>query len=108
DYTVYTKGQPLDDQAMKEQYNDDINNETEVKAVDHKPNQYNMLLTWAAHQKMINSGLTDSIKPVLSDALADPAYALFPYVPSLNWALDNYGPLWIPAKGATLTLTAAN
>lgn len=32
---------------------------------------------------------------------------LFPFTET-GWTRDNYGPLWIPAKGATVTLTAEN
>lgn len=30
---------------------------------------------------------------------------LFPQVPSLKWNIDNYGPIYIPKKGATVKLT---
>lgn len=32
---------------------------------------------------------------------------LFPFV-EMGWTRDNYGPIWIPAKGATVELTAEN
>ena len=102
DYTVVTKGQPLDPSAMKEQYNV---NEDDVRPTT-TPNQYDILLTWAAHQKMLSSGLAKSITPDIIDI--DPQSPVFPFVAGSNWALDNYGPIWIPAKGATLTLTPAN
>ena len=33
---------------------------------------------------------------------------VFPNDEAYNWTSDNFGPLWIPAKGATVTLTAEN
>ncbi|PZP50300.1 MAG: signal peptidase I, partial [Pseudopedobacter saltans] len=33
---------------------------------------------------------------------------VFPYDAYHNWTPDNFGPLWIPKKGATLTLTLQN
>lgn len=33
---------------------------------------------------------------------------LFPHNPALNWTTDNYGPLWVPKKGATIELTPEN
>ncbi|MFA6201427.1 MAG: signal peptidase I [Bacteroidales bacterium] len=33
---------------------------------------------------------------------------LFPYVDSLNWNVDNYGPVLIPKKGMTISLTPMN
>lgn len=37
----------------------------------------------------------------------DSELMLFPYVDQ-QWTRDNYGPLWIPAKGASVTLTPDN
>jgi signal peptidase I len=101
-YTVDTKGQPLDEQVMKDDYNLDINNGDEIRPTGI-PNQFDMLLTWAAHQKMLNSGLAKSIVPDIDSDLS-----VYPYVNTYTWSRDNYGPLWIPAKGATLTLTPQN
>jgi signal peptidase I len=101
-YTVDTKGQPLDEQVMKDEYDLDINNGDEIRPTGI-PNQFDMLLTWAAHQKMLSSGLAKSIVPDIDSDLS-----VYPYVDSYKWSRDNYGPLWIPAKGATLTLTAQN
>jgi signal peptidase I len=33
---------------------------------------------------------------------------MFPHNPSFRWNQDNYGPLWIPAKGAVVKLDTAN
>lgn len=33
---------------------------------------------------------------------------LFPNDPSNTWTVDDYGPIWIPAKGATITLNPEN
>jgi len=101
-YTVETKGQPLDETAVKEAYNIDINNPDEVRTTGSS-NQYDMLLTWAAHQQMMNSGLAKSITPDI-----DSQESVFPYAPTSPWSRDNFGPIWIPARGATLTLTAEN
>ena len=101
-YTVDTKGQPLDEGILKDEYNVDINNMDEVRQTG-VPNQFDMLLTWSAHQKMLKSGLAARIVPDI-----DSQQSVWPYVPSITWSRDNYGPLWIPAKGATLTLTPQN
>lgn len=101
-YTVDTKGQPLDETAMKDDYNVDINNTDEVRTTG-TPNEYDMLLTWAAHQKMLSSGLASRIVPDI-----DSQESVFPYAPTSPWTRDNFGPIWIPAKGATLTLTPEN
>jgi len=33
---------------------------------------------------------------------------IFPHVPALKWNEDNFGPLWIPSKGATVDLNISN
>jgi signal peptidase I len=101
DYTVTTKGQPLDEGAMKDEYDVDINGD-EVRPIG-PPNQYNMLLTWKAKEKMEKSGLAQSIVPNI-----DSERNVWPYSDSYSWSRDNFGPLWIPARGATLTLTPTN
>ena len=101
-YSVMTKGQALDETVMKDDYDVDVNNGDEVHPTG-TPNQFIMLLTWKAHQKMLNSGLASSIVPEL-----DSDRNVYPYVDSYTWSRDDYGALWIPAKGGTLTLTAQN
>jgi signal peptidase I len=34
--------------------------------------------------------------------------AIFPHSPNFNWNVDNFGPLYIPKKGATVNLTVDN
>jgi len=100
-YTVTTKGQPLDEGAMKDEYDVDINGD-EVRPIG-PPNQYDMLLTSKAKEKMLRSGLAQSIVPDI-----DSSQDVWPHVPAYHWWMDNYGPFWIPCKGCTLNLTAEN
>ena len=104
-YLVTTNGQPMEEKAMAEEYDIDVNNEGEMHPM-MAPNKYEMLLTWKAHEKMLKSGLAKSIIPDISGV--DPQQPVFPFVPALGWSIDNYGPLWIPAKGVPLTLTKEN
>ena len=65
---------------------------------------YLIPLTRDALQKLKNSGWARSIH-------IDQVYNrgdFFPYIDSLGWTRDNYGPIWIPEKGATIRLTAEN
>jgi signal peptidase I len=107
DYTVTTKGQPFDESVMKDEYEVDISSDNPDNIPDVRPNgppnQYTMLLTWRAKEKMQHSGLAQSIV-----ANIDSERDVFPYFESGTWTRDNYGPFWIPAKGATLTLTPTN
>ena len=63
-------------------------------------------LTKDALQKLENSGWARSIH-VDSDKIFDGG-DIFPYIDSLGWSRDNYGPLWIPRKGATIELNEEN
>ena len=102
-YMVELKStQPLDEAVMRDEYNLDINNTEEVRPTG-TPNQFYMLLTWAAHEKMLQNGLAKSIT---ADIDAD--QTVYPYSKSYTWTRDNYGPFWIPEKGKTMTLTAEN
>jgi signal peptidase I len=105
-YTVDTKGQELDENVMKDEYNVDVNdNAGDMPQVmtTGTPNQYRMLLTWSAYQKMLKSGLAKAITPDI-----DSQQSVWPYSATQPWSRDNFGPIWVPAKGATLTLTPDN
>ncbi len=47
------------------------------------------------------------VSPVISRA-GEYAPHIFPYNPVLKWNEDNFGPLWIPSKGATVKLDTSN
>jgi signal peptidase I len=45
----------------------------------------------------------------ISDDIMPPDAGLFPYYDTIHqWSPDNYGPVWIPKKGATIQLTPDN
>ncbi|MBS1599770.1 MAG: signal peptidase I [Bacteroidetes bacterium] len=104
DYLVTTAGQPLDETIMKDEYNIDINNGLELRQTG-VANQYSMLLTYSAKEKMLKSGLAKSITPELDTFATGRVY---PYDNIHKWSVDDYGPIWIPKKGSTITLTAEN
>jgi signal peptidase I len=101
-YTVVTNGQQLDEEVMKEEYDLDIFNPAEFSGTGN-PNEYTMLLTEDARQKLLKNGIAKSMTAILNAP-----YPVFPYDTVHRWNEDNFGPLWIPKKGATLTLTAEN
>jgi signal peptidase I len=105
-YYVQTGGQQLDEAVMKEEYNIDVSNTDEIQPSVGN-NKYRMLLTSSAKEKMLKSGLAKNIIPELDTNLFTPPEALpFPY--DHRWSLDNFGPIWIPKKDASVTLTAEN
>ena len=48
--------------------------------------------------------VVDSITPIIEEQ----GYGLYPLNKHTGWSIDNYGPLWIPQRGATIALTLDN
>jgi signal peptidase I len=102
-YYVQTGGQQLDETVMKEEYNVDVSNTDEIQPANQN-GSYRMLLTSSAKEKMLRNGLAKSVVPELDTSRA--LFQVFPF--DHRWAVDEFGPIWIPKKGATLTLTPEN
>jgi signal peptidase I len=103
-YIVTTNGQQLDADVMKEEYNLDID-KGDYSATGRQ-NEFAMLLTNSAKEKMLKSGLAKIIQ--LDYNYQGGGGGTMPYDKFHNWARDNFGPVWIPKKGATITLTEEN
>ena len=102
-YTVITNGQRLDADNMKEEYNVDIDRGEFTQG--DQPNVYNLTLTEKARQQLIANGLARQVAANI-DAQGG---LVFPYdAYHKDWTRDNYGPIWIPKKGATIQLTLQN
>ena len=101
-YYVATNGQPLDPDVLKEEYDVDMEIPDEFTA-GAQPNTFRMLLTNEAKAKMLKNGLAKTILPELNTM-----HDLYPYDTVHKWTEDNYGPIWIPKKGAALKLTPEN
>ena len=106
-YQVITRGQQLDEDIMKEDYGIALSDPGQFTVTG--TNTHTMLLTAEAAEKMKKSGLAKEVNLQL-DEPKDARYLgiLFPYDSLHQWTLDDYGPVWIPKKGATLTLTHEN
>ncbi|MEJ7679480.1 MAG: signal peptidase I [Segetibacter sp.] len=106
-YQVITRGLQLDEDIMKEEYGIEISDANQFTVTGN--NTFAMLLTAEAAEKMKNSGLANEVN-LLTDQPGDTRYLgiLFPYDSLHKWTLDDYGPVWIPKKGATLMLTTEN
>lgn len=102
EYTVVTNGQQFDNEVMNEEYGIDTRNKDEVRATG-APNEYVMLLTGGVREKLLQSGFAKSVTPILNTPVS-----VYPYDNLHQWNQDNFGPIWIPAKGATITLTPEN
>ena len=66
---------------------------------------YIIPLTKDALQKLEKNGWARSVHIDQANG-QDPN--IYPFVDSLGWTRDNYGPIWIPRKGATIALNALN
>src|SRR6202012_388067 len=97
-YIVKTKGQPLDESVMLDEYDLDITDGSELSPTNN-PNEYQMLLTARAKEKMLKNGVAESIIPII-----DSSQAVWPYSPLAPWKLDNYGPLFLPRRGSVVDL----
>jgi len=70
------------------------------------PHVYIINMTEQEKQILEKSGVTKRIDPFYLDQpnMVD----IFPFDTLHKWSVDNYGPIWIPKKGATVNLTADN
>ena len=68
-------------------------------------NYYIIPLSPSVANKMANMYEVLDIQPFIHPADTSESIDLFPYVDTLPWSIDNYGPVHIPAKGETLHLT---
>ncbi len=110
DYIIKTKGTPIDFKTLA--------NELELteEEVDQYTSAYDgqggYLLNLTNSQKDIISKLPNvsSVEFVVSQpGMYGDANVFFPFSQmSVNWTVDNYGPIIIPKKGATITLDTSN
>lgn len=102
-FHVVTGGQPLSEADMKAKYGLNITNADEIRPLD-STGAYEMLLTWKARKKMLKDGFARHIVPDIDSSVE----GVFPNDEAHHWTRDNYGPLWIPKKGASMELTPLN
>jgi len=103
-YYVKTGGQPLDETVLKDEYDIDMNNPEEFQPTN-EPNSYRVLLTNVSKDKILKSGL---VKNIITETYNKSNAPSFPFDNIHKWTFDDFGPLWVPKKGSTLTLTKEN
>jgi signal peptidase I len=103
-YMVETKGQMLDETVMKEDFDVDLADGEEYQMVNN--NLYLMNLTSDAVGKL-KKNAAFKLTPQLEDSSFYRA-EFSSYVIQKHWTIDNYGPIWVPKKGAVLQLTPEN
>lgn len=73
------------------------------------PGYPSMPLTGEMLEKVKQMGSVESVEANIDVYPPDDGWQLiFPFTPTSTWTRDNFGPLWIPSKGATVKLTAEN
>lgn len=106
-YIVTTTGS-LDPEALYQigiQDNIDDRNKNQVYLVGNNTYVISMSDDEKIQLKMMPGVKTIEPKPL---DMNDAGSVLFPHLDTLNWNVDNYGPVWIPKKGATIQLTPEN
>ncbi|MFM2138385.1 MAG: hypothetical protein RJA57_692 [Bacteroidota bacterium] len=98
--------QPLDPDLFKSEYGVDLFDP--MQSAYMGGNRYRLTLTGRAVEKLKGSGLLKSIQYFVDTATSYYNPAFEDYVWQNKWSTDNYGPIWIPKKGAVLTLTPEN
>ncbi|PVD53494.1 S26 family signal peptidase [Terrimonas sp.] len=112
-YIVKTKGVALDEEVLKEEFNV----EGKYGQISISGNsEYLITLTEAEAEKMKQQPYIESVSKKLNypDAKEyaedEPRYTkMFPQdTAHYKWSEDFYGPVWIPKKGSSITLTPEN
>lgn len=75
--------------------------------IEGSDSYYRMSLTAGEAKKLSELKFVKSIVRDYYPADEKSLY-FFPNDPKFSWTLDNYGPLWVPKKGATVNLTTDN
>ncbi|MFT4203742.1 MAG: signal peptidase I [Chitinophagaceae bacterium] len=101
-YMVTTNSPLTEDQLKHMQARTDTDDLDNLEVSQKSPNTYEVYLRTEDIAFLKSQHNVVNIQPVLA---TDP---VFPYDAYHNWTPDNFGPLWIPKKGATLTLTPEN
>ena len=105
-YKVSVNAPTLDQDVMKDDYNVDFDKGD--YSLTGKPGEYMMLLTANAKEKMQKNGLVKTIVPAVDMPGGDNVFPYDTLAIHRSWSRDNFGPVWIPKKGATLKLTPEN
>ncbi len=102
-YQVYTKG-ALSSEVLKAKYG--------ISISEQQKNEYRMRgwyelpLTEKEADIMKTMSTVDSVYLEMKRPQGD--LHIYPNHPNFSWSEDNFGPLWIPEKGATIPLSLEN
>ncbi len=106
-YTVKTKGSKINSRTLEKM---GLNLE-ELYFDGNLPGYPAMYLTRAMLKEIGELSSVESVEPnldVYPPDYPDSYLSIFPFTEKSGWTRDYFGPLWIPAKGATVELTKDN
>ena len=101
DYIVNTKGNMINPKAF-ERLRISRSDQTKLDG-----STYLLPLTMETAEAISKFSNVKGVTPVVEKSGQFSPH-IFPYDPSFGWNQDNYGPLWIPAKGAVVKLDTGN
>ena len=103
-YTVQTKNVALDEEVLKSEFNVDVEKEGQFTVLNNS-GLYSIVLTEAEAEKMRKQPYIQEV----TKEIVPFNVRVFPQdTTHYKWSEDFYGPIWIPKKGSTLTLTPEN
>lgn len=102
-YKITTNGQPINRRLLREM--DISSHDIENSYISNTMQLLPLTDQYAARIRKL-----PNVKSVVREERAPGTRAkyIFPHNESYNWNEDNFGPLWIPRKGATIDLTLDN
>ena len=106
-YTVKTKGSKINSRTLEKMGL----NLDELYFDGNLPGYPAMPLTQAMLKEIGELSSVESVEPnldVYPPDYPDSYLSIFPFTEDSRWTRDYFGPLWIPAKGATVELTKDN
>jgi signal peptidase I len=105
EYIVQTNGQAYTDEFLQTQLHINPDNDNgQIYAYEGKPNTYYINMTPGEAELVKKQPNFRSI----SFAYSNISGSTFPYTTGNTWTPDNFGPIYIPKKGSTITLTSDN
>ena len=102
-YTVHATGKMIPNEFLHDELG--LSNE-DTEYYQPGATVFYLPLTQKARNTLLaRKDLVTSIEPISTERSSHDLYPLNLYT---DWTVDNYGPIWIPAKGSTITLTMDN
>jgi signal peptidase I len=102
-YEVYTKS-ALSSEVLKEKYGIDISEQQ--KEMYRRQGFYDLSLTDSEVEVLQGMSTIDSVYIEPKRPASD--FHIYPNAEGYSWTEDDFGPLWIPGKGATVDLNTEN